>query len=162
LIVLSVGIDPLEENVKVAKMLKVPLNEDGFFHEAHVKLRPVDFATSGVFVCGLAHGPKYIDESIIQAIAAAGRALTIMTQDKIGSEPYTAFVDEARCTGCGLCVDVCAYGAVEIDREKEIAKVNTILCKGCGTCAATCLSNAIDLRGFTNKQIIKEFQELFL
>jgi len=159
LIVLGVGIDPLDTNDRVAKMLKVPLTEDGFFHEAHVKLRPVDFSTSGVFVCGMAHGPKYIDESIAQALAAAARALTVLTHDKISSEAYTASVDEALCTGCGLCAEVCAYSAVEIEKEK--ACVNTLLCKGCGTCAATCFSGAIDLSGFTNKQIMKEFQELF-
>jgi heterodisulfide reductase subunit A len=160
LIVLGVGIDPLDTNDRVAKMLKVPLTEDGFFHEAHVKLRPVDFSTEGVFVCGMAHGPKYIDESIAQALAAAGRALTVLTHDKISSEAYTASVDEALCTGCGLCAEVCAYGAIEIDKEK--ACVNELLCKGCGTCAATCFSGAIDLSGFTNKQIVKEFQELFV
>ena len=160
LIVLGVGIDPLDTNDRVAKMLKVPLTEDGFFHEAHVKLRPVDFSTRGVFVCGMAHGPKYIDESIAQALAAAGRALTVLTNDKVSSEAYTASVDEALCTGCGLCAEVCAYGAVEIDKEK--ASVNALLCKGCGTCAATCFSGAIDLSGFTNKQIVKEFQELFI
>ncbi|UCB46370.1 MAG: CoB--CoM heterodisulfide reductase iron-sulfur subunit A family protein [Spirochaetota bacterium] len=162
LIVLSVGIDSLETNGQVAKMLKVPLNEDGFFNEAHVKLRPVDFSTSGVFVCGMAHGPKHIDESIVQAIATAAHALTIVTRDKISSEAYTASVDESRCSGCGLCVEVCVFGAIEIDEESERAGVNTLLCKGCGTCVAACFSSAIDLRGFTNKQIINEFQELFL
>lgn len=162
LIVLSVGIDPLETNDQLARMLKVPLNEDGFFHEAHVKLRPVDFATDGIFVSGLAHGPKYINESVSQAIAAASRALTIITKDKIRSEAHTAVINEVRCTGCGFCVDVCAYNAIEIDKEKNIAAVNTLMCKGCGSCAATCLSGAVDLSGFTNKQLIQEFQELFL
>jgi heterodisulfide reductase subunit A len=162
LIVLSVGIDALGSNERLAKMLKVPLNEDGFFLEAHVKLRPVDFATDGVFVCGLAHGPKYVGESVSQALAAAGRALTVMTQDTIRAEASTATVQEERCTGCGLCVEVCSYGAIEIDQENEVATVNALLCKGCGSCAATCFSGAIDLSGFTDKQIIKEFGELFV
>jgi len=161
LLVLSVGIDALASNEQTARMLKVPLTGDGFFQEAHVKLRPVDFATEGVFVCGLAHGPKHTDESIAQAAAAAARALTLMTRDTISSEAHTAFIDEARCSGCGLCVEVCAYGAVEMDAEREVAKVNGLLCKGCGSCAATCLSGAIDLSGFTNRQIITELEELF-
>jgi heterodisulfide reductase subunit A len=160
IIVLSVGIDPLETNPEVARMLKVPLNADGFFQEVHVKLRPVDFATDGVFVCGLAHGPKNISESIVQAQAAAARALTVLTRDKIKSEAFTAFVNESRCAGCGLCVDVCNYGAIEIDELKNVARINALLCKGCGTCAATCFSGAIDLSGFTNKQIIKEYEPL--
>jgi heterodisulfide reductase subunit A len=162
LVVLGVGVDALETNEALAKMLKVPLNEDGFFLEAHVKLRPVDFATDGVFVCGMAHGPKYAGESVAQALAAAGRALTVMTRDRITAEASTAMVREERCTGCGLCVEVCSYGAIELDQEKEIASVNALLCKGCGSCAATCFSGAIDLKGFSNKQIIKEFEELLV
>ncbi|MBN2324936.1 MAG: CoB--CoM heterodisulfide reductase iron-sulfur subunit A family protein [Spirochaetes bacterium] len=160
LLVLGVGIDPLDTNDRVAKMLKVPLTQDGFFSEAHVKLRPVDFSTEGVFVCGMAHGPKHTDESIAQALAAAARALTILTRDRIRSQAYSASVDEALCTGCGTCAEVCAYGAIEIDKEK--ARVNELLCKGCGTCTAACFSGAIDLSGFTNKQIVKEFEELFI
>ncbi|MFC1715068.1 FAD-dependent oxidoreductase [Candidatus Poribacteria bacterium] len=165
LIVLGVGIDALESNERLARMLKVPLNDDGFFLEAHVKLRPVDFATEGVFVCGLAHGPKYVRESVAQALAAAGRALTVITQDRIQAEASTAMVQRERCTGCGLCVEVCPYGAIEISSHsatREEATVNALLCKGCGSCAATCFSGAIDLSGFTNKQIIKEFEGLFV
>ena len=146
-------------------MLKVPLNDDGFFLEAHVKLRPVDFDTEGIFVCGLAHGPKYVRESVAQALAAAGRALTVITRDRIQAEASTAMVQEERCNGCGLCVEVCPYKAIEISSHsatREEATVNALLCKGCGSCAATCFSGAIDLSGFTNKQIIKEFEGLFV
>jgi len=162
LLVLSVGIDAPESNREIARLLKVPLNEDGFFLEAHVKLRPVDFATDGVFVCGLAHGPKYARESVAQALAAAGRALTVLSRRRISAEAATAQVSEQRCTGCGLCVEVCPYGAIEVDPDRETAVVNALLCKGCGSCAATCFSGAIDVSGFSNRQIIREFEELLV
>jgi len=162
LLVLSVGIDAPESNRQTARLLKVPLNQDGFFLEAHVKLRPVDFATDGVFVCGLAHSPKYARESVAQALAAAGRALTVLSQRRISAEAGTARVFEQRCTGCGLCVEVCPYGAIELDPEGETAVVNALLCKGCGSCAATCFSGAIDVSGFSNRQIIREFEELLV
>jgi heterodisulfide reductase subunit A-like polyferredoxin len=162
LLVLSVGIEAPQSNREIAGLFKVPLNEDGFFLEAHVKLRPVDFATDGVFVCGLAHGPKYARESVTQALAAAGRALTVLSRRRIRAQAATARVLEERCTGCGLCVEVCAYGAIELDPEREIAAVNPLLCKGCGSCAATCFSGAIDLSGFSNRQIIREFEELLV
>ena len=159
LVVLAVGTVPREDNIALAQMLKVPFNEDGFYLEAHVKLRPVDFATEGVFVCGLAHSPKFIEESIAQAKAAASRASTILSRDMIEAEGIVATVDIARCTACGLCESMCAYKAVEVKvvderRGTKAAQVNAALCKGCGACAAGCRSGAIDLRGFSNEQII--------
>ena len=162
LLVLSVGIDAPQSNRQIASLLKVPLNQDGFFLEAHVKLRPVDFATDGVFLCGLAHGPKYARESVAQALAAAGRALTVLSQCRISAQAATARVNDERCSGCGLCVEVCPYGAIELDPEGETAVVNALLCKGCGSCAATCFSGAIDVSGFSNRQIIREFEELLV
>ena len=160
LVVLSAGVTPSKENESLAKKLKVPLNEDGFFMEAHVKLRPVDFSTEGVFVCGLAHAPKSIEESISQAKAAASRASTILTRDTIESEGVIAIVNKNRCSGCGLCVLVCAYNALEIDEKEKVAVVNNTLCKGCGACTATCRSAAIDLKGFTNQQIMSIINSL--
>jgi len=162
LLVLSVGIDAPRSNEEIARLLKVPLNEDGFFLEAHVKLRPVDFATEGMFVCGLAHGPKYARESAVQAVAAGGRALTVLSKERIRAEAATARVLEERCTGCGLCVEVCPYGAIEVDTGRETAVVNALLCKGCGSCAATCFSASLDVSGFSNRQIIREFEELLV
>jgi heterodisulfide reductase subunit A len=140
-------------------MLKVPLNDDGFFLEAHVKLRPVDFATEGVYVCGLAHSPKFIDETIAQAHAAASRACTVLTKEIIEVEGTIPRVNIARCTACGLCESVCAYKAVAVEvvdqrRGTLAAQVNEALCKGCGACAAGCRSGAIDLQGFADKQIM--------
>jgi len=162
LLVLSAGIDALEENSTLAKMLKVPLNADGMFLEAHVKLRPVDFATDGVFVCGLAHGPKDMDESMAQAQAAASRALSFLTKASILAEGTIAQVNTELCSGCGYCQEVCAYAAVEVNPETQTAEVNDALCKGCGTCVASCRCGALDLRGFSNKQLFSVFNELEL
>ncbi len=155
LVVLSAAIVPSQENATLAKMLKVPLNEDGFFLEAHAKLRPVDFATEGIFVCGMAHSPKPIRESISQAKAAVSRACTLLTKDTIEAEGIIATVNPNRCTACELCMLVCAYNAIEIEETKrgKTAKVNSALCKGCGACAATCRCSAIDVKGFTDDQI---------
>ena len=154
LVVLSAGIVPNPENKVLSQLLKVPLDEDKFFLEAHVKLRPVDFATDGIFVCGLAHYPKDISETIAQARAAAGRAATVLSKDTIETEGKISSVREDRCVGCGACVEVCAYNAIELDTESHLAVVNEALCKGCGACAATCRSAAIDLAGFSNEQIL--------
>jgi heterodisulfide reductase subunit A len=155
LLVLSTGITPNTDNKALSQFLKVPLGPDGFFLEAHVKLRPVDFATDGVFVCGLAHYPKDIGETISQARAAAGRAATILSKDKLLSEGKIASVREDRCSGCGVCVAVCPFKAVELDAIRNVAVVNAALCKGCGTCTASCLANAMDLCGFKNEQILE-------
>jgi heterodisulfide reductase subunit A len=162
LVVLSTAIDALPDNEILAKMLKVPLNADGMFLEAHVKLRPVDFATDGVFVCGLAHSPKDIDESLAQAKAAASRALTFLTKKTILAEGTIAEVNSNLCSGCGYCEKVCAYNAIAVNSETQTAEVNDALCKGCGTCVASCRCGALDLRGFSNKQLFSVFNELDL
>ena len=160
LVVLSTGIAPGERNKAIAQMLKVPLDEDGFFLEAHMKLRPVDFATEGVFVAGLAHSPKAMDETIAQAHAAAGRACTVLAKGVIMAEGIKSEVAKARCRGCGLCVEVCQYNAVELDDKDDVAVVNRALCKGCGLCAATCRCGAITLKGFTEEEILAEVDAL--
>ncbi len=153
---LSLGTVPNPDNEFIGKLLKVPINQDGFFLEAHVKLRPVDFATDGVFFCGLAHAPKYSSESITQANAAVSRATTILTRDYIEAEGKTAFVDPGRCSGCGLCEENCPFGAIRVDPEKGHAEVNQVLCKGCGVCTASCRMNAVDLNGFSNEQVLAQ------
>jgi heterodisulfide reductase subunit A len=165
LLVLSVAVSPTPDNGTLAQMLKVPLNDDGFFLEAHAKLRPVDFATEGVFVCGLAHAPKYMEEHIIQANAAASRASTLLTKDFIAVDGTIPRVNVARCAACGVCELTCAYQAITVtivDERRGIraAQVNEALCKGCGACAAGCRSGAIDLQGSTDAQIVAAIDAL--
>ncbi|MCF7918388.1 MAG: CoB--CoM heterodisulfide reductase iron-sulfur subunit A family protein [Candidatus Cloacimonetes bacterium] len=162
LLILATAIDARKENIDLAKMLKISLNTDGMFLEAHVKLRPVDFATEGVFVAGLAHNPKDMDESITQAKAAASRGLTYLSKKSILAEGTITEVNEDRCTGCGYCEEICAYNAIAVDPEKEIAVINEALCKGCGACVASCRCSALNLRGFTNEQLFSVFDALEL
>ncbi len=149
-----------ENNGRISRFLKVPLNGDGFFLEAHVKLRPVDFATEGVYVCGLAHGPKNLSESISQAKAAAARAAAVLSKEYLETEAMVAEVTAGYCAGCGTCEKLCAYKAITMN-EKDKAEVNPVLCKGCGTCAAGCRSGAADLKGFSDRQIVREIEALF-
>ncbi len=160
LVVLSTGIMPQDGNQELAKKLKVPLNQDGFFLEAHVKLRPVDFATDGIFVCGLAHSPKFAHECVLQAKAAVSRMMTVLSKEKITAEAEVAVVDERKCTGCGDCERLCQFGAVKVNPERKIAEVNSALCKGCGLCSASCKSGAIRVQGFAPEQIIAEVEYL--
>ncbi len=165
LLVLSSGIVPRDGSAALAQMLKVPLNADGFFLEAHMKLRPVDFATEGVFMAGLCHFPKFIDESVAQARAAAGRAATLLAQDRLEAEATVARVDPQCCTACRMCETLCAYRAIEVKVINETfgtqaAVVNEALCKGCGACAANCRCSAIDILGFTNENIERELNAL--
>lgn len=145
---------PVENNKKLSKFFKVPLNQDGFFLEAHLKLRPVDFSTDGVFMCGLAHGPKNLEENISQAKAAAGRAATVLSKQDIIVEGKSAVVDKKKCAACGACEAVCPAKAVQVDLEERVAVVNEALCKGCGACASTCRCGAINIKGCTDQQIM--------
>ncbi|MCJ7431394.1 CoB--CoM heterodisulfide reductase iron-sulfur subunit A family protein [Candidatus Bathyarchaeota archaeon] len=154
-VVLSAATLPNPDNKRIAEMLKVPLTKDGFFLEAHMKLRPVDFATDGVFLCGMAHWPKFIDESISQACAAAARAATILSKKTLDAEGTVAHIDEDLCIGCGVCISICPYKAIAKD-ENGLAKVNEVLCKGCGTCAASCPERAIMMHQFTDEQLIAQ------
>jgi heterodisulfide reductase subunit A len=155
LLALSAATIPNPDNKRIAEMLKVPLTKDGFFLEAHMKLRPLDFATDGVFLCGLAHWPKFIEESIAQACGAAARAATILSKKTLETEGIVSYVDENLCVGCGLCISICPYGAMEKD-ERGIARVKEVLCKGCGTCCASCPKRAISMRHFTDQQLIAQ------
>ncbi|UCF85162.1 MAG: CoB--CoM heterodisulfide reductase iron-sulfur subunit A family protein, partial [Desulfobacteraceae bacterium] len=159
LVVLSAGIVADEGNEAIAKFLKVPLNKEGFFLEAHMKLRPVDFATDGVYLCGLAHSAKAADESIIQAQAAASRAATVLSQDSIELEANISHVIDESCDGCAYCVEPCPYQAItliEYMREGAVKKtvdVDETACKGCGCCMATCPKKGIFVKGFKLEQI---------
>jgi heterodisulfide reductase subunit A len=136
----------------MAKFFKIPVNEEGFFAEAHVKLRPVDFATDGVFLCGLAHYPKSVEESIAQAMAAASRVTGLLAAGKVFVSGTTAEINPSLCSRCGACLSVCPFSA-PFSGEKGAMEINTVLCKGCGLCVASCRSGAISLRGFDEDQI---------
>jgi len=158
LLVLSTPLVSNDDNKALAQLLKVPLEENGFFLEAHVKLRPMDFATDGVFICGAAKWPVDITESISQGYAAASRASTIISHDTIEVEGATSFLPEynrSKCTGCEVCISVCPYKAINKNEEDEIV-ITQVLCKGCGVCGATCPNEAIIIRHFTNEQILSE------
>jgi heterodisulfide reductase subunit A len=162
-VVLSTPVTPRPENNELASMLKVPLDQNKFFLEAHIKLRPVDFATDGIFVCGLAHYPKSIKDSIAQAGATAARAGTILSKKFIETEGAISVVNEAKCIGCGTCVTVCPYNAPaleevtvtveEVTYTTKKSKINPAACKGCGSCAAACPAGAITASHFTSKEI---------
>jgi heterodisulfide reductase subunit A len=161
ILALSVGTIPNPANEAIGKLLKVPTNQDGFFLEAHVKLRPVDFATDGVFMCGMAHAPKLSEDTVVQANAAVSRACTILTKDLIKAEGKTAFVNNERCAACGLCESNCPFGAIAVDMNEAAAVVNSVLCKGCGICTASCRMNAVDLNGFTNEEVLVQIAALY-
>ena len=162
LVVLASAIVPYE-NDKLAQLFKVPLNEEGLFVESHPKLAPSEFATDGVFLCGMAHYPKPIEEAIAQAKASISRAMTLLTKDKIFAEGNISVVDPMLCAGCGVCVSICPYGAPYIMEEGRFAgkaAINPVLCKGCGLCVASCRSGAINLNGFRTEQIMSMINEL--
>jgi len=154
LVVLSAGIEPNPDNEALARLLKLPLNEDGFFLEAHVKLRPVDFAADGIYLAGLAHSPRFLDETIAQAQAAAMRAVTLLSKKELEATPIIASVNPRLCSACGLCVEVCPYDARVLEPGAPHAEVIEVLCQGCGACIVACPNKASQQKGF-------EFGQLF-
>jgi len=160
---LAAAVIPSATSNEISQLFKVPLNPDGFFLEAHVKLRPVDFAADGVFLCGTAHYPKHITESISQAYGAAGRAVTILAKDSVTASGAICEVNESKCVGCGQCQAVCKYGAIEMHDtpEGKKAKVIPVLCKGCGLCNTKCPTGAISSKHYTDEQIFAEIDAAF-
>lgn len=158
LVVLSVGVVPAGGSQELARLFKVGTSPDGFFQEAHVKLRPVDFAADGIFLCGSGHYPKHLREAMIQALGAAGRAASLLSWDTIRASGSVCRVDEEKCISCGACVSVCAYGAVQLQDTPlgRKAVVNPVLCKGDGLCCSKCPTNAIDLRHFTREEMMAQ------
>lgn len=155
IIALAAAIIPSAGSREVAKLFKVAMGPDGFYQEAHVKLRPVDFAAEGVYLCGMAHYPKPMSESISQAYGAAGRALTLLSNDTVAVSGSVCAANEKMCIGCGACATSCAYGAVQLQETKQGRKalVIPVLCKGCGLCNSKCPTGAIQLKHYTDEEI---------
>lgn len=159
LVVLSTGIRPNPDNEDLAKKLKVPVSKDLFFLESHAKMRPVDLSTEGIFVCGLAHGPRNVSESIGQALAAAAHAAKLLSKPQLTGEVIIAEVDEDKCRGCARCEEQCEYAAIRVvtetigDVERMVSKVDPAKCLGCGRCSVTCCNKAITMRNFRTGQI---------
>jgi heterodisulfide reductase subunit A len=155
---LAAAVIPPAGNREISQLFKVTLGPDGFFKEAHVKLRPVDFATDGVFLCGTAHYPKHIPEAINHAYGAAGRALTLLSHDIVTVSGSVCEVDEGKCIGCGACISSCTYGAIEFreTRQGKKAVVNPVICKGDGLCNAKCPTGAIALKHFNDEELLSQ------
>jgi heterodisulfide reductase subunit A-like polyferredoxin len=167
LLVLSMPVVPNPDVHTLSNLFKVPIDADGFFQEAHVKLRPVDFATNGIFMAGMAHYPKFIDESMIQAQAAAARAARILSQETLKAGGRVAIVDESLCTGCLTCVRVCPFGVPQIQANLTgvgnimgAAYIEAAICQGCGSCAAECPAHAIQLMHYTDAQLSAKVRAL--
>jgi len=153
LVVLAAPMVPRADRQELSDLLRVALNADGFFLEAHMKLRPVDFASEGLFLCGTAHAPKFISEAIAQATAVAARAASILSRKKMPVGGQTAWVDPDKCVSCMTCVHVCPYMAPRIN-EFNKAEVQSATCMGCGSCTAECPAKAITLRHYVDAQIL--------
>jgi len=163
LLALAAAVVPSEGNRELSQLFLASLGPDDFFKEAHVKLRPVDFATDGVFLCGTAHYPKLIPEAINQAYGAAGRVLTLLSQDSVTASGAVCEVNESKCIGCGACVSACEYGALELQetRQGKKAIINPVLCKGDGLCNSKCPTRAIQLKHFTDEEILTQIDAAF-
>jgi len=167
LVVLSAGIEPHGGNGALAKVLKVPLDEDGFFLEAHVKLRPLDFAADGVSLCGMAHSPRFLDETVAQAQGAAMRAVRVLSRKELEATPIVARVDPLLCSNCGQCIEICPYDArvrvplpsvplalsLQGGGKSEYVQVIDVLCQGCGACVVACPNKASQQKGFEMGQV---------
>ncbi len=162
-LVLAAAVVPPAENRKISEFFKVSLGPDDFFKEAHVKLKPVDFATDGVFLCGTAHYPKHIPEAISQSYGAAGRVLTLLSHDMVSVSGSVCEVDERKCMGCGACISACTYRAIEFreTRQGKKAVVNPVICKGDGLCNAVCPTEAIFLKHFTDEELLSQIDAAF-
>ncbi|MGB2688313.1 MAG: 4Fe-4S binding protein, partial [Desulfobacterales bacterium] len=159
LVVLSSGIRPGEGARQIARLLKLPTADVGFFLEAHVKLRPVEFATSGVFLAGLAHSPRFIEESVTMAKSAGQQAMKILCKKIMTTSAAVAEVDAEKCAACLICVRVCPYGAPFIN-EKGVSEIPPSACMGCGICASECPAKAIELKHSTDDQLLAKIDAL--
>ena len=163
MVVLTTPLIPRADNEEISKMLKVPLSEQGFFLEAHLKLMPVEFATDGIYLCGSARWPTDIAEGVSQAYAAASKAAIPMRRGYVKPEAITALVDEDKCSGCGICEPLCPFRAIELQSRdgKRVSHVSEAVCKGCGTCGAACPSGALTMNHFRDVEILAQIEALF-
>ncbi len=159
LVVLATPLVAQDEAQQISTMLKVPLNENGFFLEGHVKLKPLDFATDGVYLCGSARFPSSIREAVSQGLGAASRAAIVLSKEALFTSGIVADINPNTCCGCLGCLEVCPYGAINFFQDRGICQVNKVLCKGCGGCAATCSSGSARLDGFSNDQIYAQIEQ---
>ena len=157
-VALSAGL-VAEDTAELASIVKLARTPEGFFMEAHVKLRPVDMATEGIFVCGTAHSPKLITESIAQANAAASRAVTFLSQPELTLSAVTATVQGEHCAACLVCVKSCPYGVPKINAD-GVSEIDVALCHGCGVCASECPAKAIDLQWYEDDQLLCKVEAL--
>jgi heterodisulfide reductase subunit A len=158
LVVLAVGMTPRADTEALAGLLKLARSSDGFFMEAHPKLRPVDTAMAGIFLAGACQGPKDITETIAQARAAAATAMIPLMRGQVTVEAATSFVDEELCAGCGQCASICTFGALTLHPTRGVMTSNAVLCQGCGACATACPSGAISVRHFTFDQVMAQIE----
>jgi heterodisulfide reductase subunit A len=160
---LAAAVVPAADRKDISALFKVSLGPDEFFQEAHVKLRPVDFGADGIFLCGTAHYPKFLSETVSQAYGAAGRALTLLAHNTVVASGSICDVDEDKCVSCGACITVCAYGAIEFYHTPQgrKARVNPVLCKGDGLCNAKCPTEAISLKHYTEKALTSQIDAAF-
>ena len=161
LVVLTTPLIPTGDNRQLSRMLKVPIGNEGFFMEAHQKLRPVEFPADGIFIAGCARYPADISECVLQGYAAAAKAAVPMARRQVVTEAFTSEVNPLRCSACGRCVEICPFNAVSWAEARnaegetiQIARVNSAECKGCGLCVASCISGALQLKGFTDEQLL--------
>jgi heterodisulfide reductase subunit A len=153
LLVLSSPMVPRADRQELSDLLRVPLNADGFFLEAHMKLRPVDFASEGLFLCGTAHAPKFLSESLSQANAVVARAASILSKKRMPVGGQISWVDPDKCISCMTCVHVCPYMAPRISPQNK-SEIQAAVCMGCGSCVAECPAKAITLRHYLDSQIL--------
>jgi len=157
---LSVAMEPRRDKDEIRRMLNMSCSQEGFFAERHPKLAPVATVNEGIYIAGTCQGPKDIPETVAQAEAAAAEAIAITSKGYITLEPNLAYVDEKLCSGCQICIPLCSYNAIELDKEKKVVVVNDALCKGCGVCVAACPSGASHQRLYEDEQIIEEVRGL--
>ena len=169
---LATAIEPDPSARSIGTMLTASMDTNDFFTEAHAKLRPVESPTAGIFLSGVAQGPKDVPETVAQASAAASKVIGLLAKDHLVTNPCVALSDELLCNGCSQCEKVCPYGAITYENRevrgpgvrevRRVARVNPAVCQGCGACTVTCPSGAMDLKGFTNQQIMAEVDAICL